>query len=352
MNRSEPPGCVEPVTYVITNFNGRDSLGSTLQTLFQNAPSIAQVIVVDDGSTDGSRDWLKEHHPTVRVIGPSVNSRNVNYIRNLGLREATTRFVFLMDNDIGIQPGCVERMLQVATADPRVHCLTPRLVNADDPDTLFADGSYLHYLGLSGRTLRNQRIQDRPIRAPEPTFGCGIMLINMDSVKQVGPFDEGYLWGWGEDAEFQLRGRLFGFRSLYVSDAVCTHESKIHGSRRAFAQMCNRYRLILTVYSMRSLILLAPGLLIFETALTAAGFLKGFWRERFGALAHAWKQRADLRKRRRFLQEGRKVRDGELIGGGPFDLPGMMLDRRWVARLSDLLSAITQINWVLVRKLL
>ena len=343
---------VEPVTYVITNFNGRDSLGPTLRTLFANAPAIDQVIVVDDGSTDGSRQWLHDNHPEVRVIGPVVNSRNVNHIRNLGLREAKTRFVFLMDNDIGIKPGCVERMLQIALADPAVHCLTPRLVNADDPQTLFADGSYLHYLGLSGRALRNQRIQDRPIRAPEPTFGCGIMLINMDSARRLGLFDEGYLWGWGEDAEFQLRGRLFGLKSMIVSDAVCTHESKIHGSRRAYAQLCNRYRLILTVYSIRSMILLAPGMLIFETALTAAGFLKGFWRERFGALTHTWRQRANIGAQRKFLQAGRKVCDAELIGGGRFDLPGMMLERRWAARLSDLLSGITQINWLLVRKLL
>lgn len=344
------PDYAAGVTYVITNFNGRQVLPGTLSALYSNACEIFSVIVIDDGSTDGSRAWLQQHYPQVIVSGPIANTRNVNAIRNLGLEQVRTRYVFLMDNDITIERGCVERLLQVARSEPDIHCLTPRLLDVDQPDRIFADGNSLHYLGLSGRAARGIPVHDRPSRPPEPTFGGGIMLIDMEAAKQVGHFDTEYLWGWGEDAEYQLRGRLLGYQALLVSDAVCLHESKQHGTGRAYAQLCNRYRLLFTFYTAHSLLLLAPGLLLFEAAISVASVMKGFWRERFGAIGHVWRLRREIRQRRQYLQAHRRRADGALIRGGPFDLPGMMLDRRLVRLLADALAAMTQLNWRMVQK--
>jgi len=347
---STPPEYTPGVTYVLTNFNGRQVLPGTLAALYRHACEIAAVIVVDDGSTDGGPAWVREHYPQVTVCGPAANTRNVNAIRNMGLQQVRTRYAFLMDNDIAIQGGAVERLLQVARGDPAVHCLTPRLLDADDPGRIFADGNSLHYLGLSGRAARGLLLSERPSRPPEPTFGGGIMLVNMEAAQTVGLFDSGYLWGWGEDADYQLRGRLYGYRALLVSDAVCLHESKQHGKDRAYAQLCNRYRLLCTVYSARSLWLLSPGLLLFEAAITVAALMKGFWRERFAAVGHVWRERANICRRRRELQAHRRVRDGQLITGGPFDLPGMMLDRPLVRFMADVLATATQLNWRLVHR--
>jgi GT2 family glycosyltransferase len=129
------------LSVVIVTYNGMDTLPGTLANLRSYPLPIEETIVVDDGSTDGSVEWLRTHAPDVRVIAFPANTGNVALVRNAGLEAASGTHVFLTDNDVELLPGCLERLLGVLQGDEHVFCVTPRLMYHDRPDVLFQDGN-------------------------------------------------------------------------------------------------------------------------------------------------------------------------------------------------------------------
>jgi GT2 family glycosyltransferase len=338
------------VTVVVTNYNGRAVLPRTLTTLRTVLGSRVPVIMVDAGSTDGSPAEVAKSFPEVRIVDPGRFTPQLNITRNLGIRAATTPLVFLIDNDIDVTPGCIEELVRVMRSSDSVFCCTPRLLDFDDANKIYADGNHLHFLGLSGATKRNRLVSDTPPRPPHATFGGGIMLIDVRHAQTLGLFDEGFAFGWADDAEFQLRGRLRGLQALHVPTAICVHASKDHGTKRSYAQFHNRYRLLWIAYSRRSLILLAPPLLAFELALTLLALALGISGERWRAIRDVWRARRDLRARRAEVQASRRVRDSELLNGGAVELGGPMGRSGALRTLTRVMTIVLDAYWHIVRR--
>jgi GT2 family glycosyltransferase len=193
-------------------------------------------------------------------------------------------------------------------------------------------------------------VASRPTQPPFATFGGGIMLIRMCHARTTGLFDEGLLHGWADDAEFQLRGRLLGFEALHDPRATMLHEDKHHGSSRAFGQTANRYRVLLTTYSWKTLLLLAPSLLTFELALTVASIRLGVGAERWRAVRHVWATRREIMAKRALLQSRRRVGDQALLVGGDFQLPGMVLRSRATSAVLKIAHGLFALNWRAVHR--
>jgi GT2 family glycosyltransferase len=348
---SAPPsaGGNQGVTAVITNYNGMGCLPATLSSLDRCGFAFAEIIVVDDGSTDGSCEWLREKYPKVKLLGFPTNTRCVNRVRNLGLSQTTTRYAFLMDNDICVLPGALEALLAVALAHPQLAAATPRLLHTDQPHLIYSDGAGFHFLGVSTAQPREQPVDTRPVGQPFQSFGCGIMLIDVDNCQRIGMFDELCPFGWGEDGEYHLRARLLGYDALHVQNSVCLHTKKDHELRRGYAQLYNRYRIIFKIYSTRSIILLAPSLLGFEAGTFATAAMKGFLRDYFRAIADTWANRKELGRTRRDLQARRRRRDHEVLEGGGFETPATLQGKGPAALAMRLFASFSQWNWRVVR---
>jgi GT2 family glycosyltransferase len=340
------------VTVVVTNYNGRAVLSRTIQTVRDVLGPDVPVIVADDGSDDGSVEDLAQRFPDVLIVSPGRHTAQLNVVRNVGIKAATTPLVFLLDNDILVTPGCFEELLRVMRSSDSVLCCTPRLLDADDQGKIYADGNYLHYMGLSGTSRRNRLVSETPPRAPEPTFSGGIMLIDMKHAAELDFFDEGFAIGWADDAEFQMRGRMRGLEALHVPTAVCIHASKDHGTKRSYGQFYNRYRLMLIAYSTPALLLLLPPLLTFETALTLLALGMGITEERFRAMRHVWRDRADICARRAKVQASRRVGDRALLAGGGVEIGGPMGRSPVIRALTRCMTATLDLYWRLVRGLL
>lgn len=340
------------VTVVITNYNGRTVLAPTVEAVRTVLGPDVPVIVSDDGSDDGSVEDLAKRFPDVRIVSPGRHTARLNVVRNVGIKAATTPLVFLLDNDILVHAGCLEELLRVMRSSESILCCTPRLIDFDDSNKIYADGNHLHFLALSGATKRNRLISETPVAPPRATFGGGIMLIDMRHAAALGYFDEGYAIGWADDAEFQMRGRLRGLQALHVSTATCTHASKDHGTKRSYGQFYNRYRLLFITYSLRTLLLLAPPLLAFEVALMLLSLDMGIADERFRAMKHLWRDRADIRARRAVVQASRRVRDSTLLNGGGVELAGRMGRSAPLRAVTRVVTILLSGYWLLVRPLL
>ena len=334
---------------VVANFNGMGTLAGTLESLQKYPIPIAEIIVVDDGSTDGSTEWLRSQHPDVCLVAFARNTGNLARVRNAGIEASTGTHIFLADNDIEILPGCLHRLLDVIRADERVFCVTPRLVYYDRPEVLFQDGNGVHFLALGTATRRGTPVAEAGVPAPFPTCGGGIMLLDRSRLRRVGDFDPGYLHAWADDAELQLRGVLYGMRCLHVPAASARHHAKVHGAKRARGQIYNRFRVLLTFYRKRTLLVLLPSLLVFELGLIATSVTHGFFGAYVAASRQAWRERRSILAVRRELQRRREVPDSQLFLAGPFELPGMFAPGPGARRAIALLQRVFDANWRIAR---
>ena len=155
------------VTTVIVNWNTVDLLDDCLASVAAEIPDgfTHQVVVVDNGSRDGSAEWLRTRHPDVTLIESPVN---LGFCRanNLALRSSSSKFVLLINTDARLTPGSFQAMLDRLSDDPRAAIVGPRLVYGDGtfqrwtagaPIGLRSMATYLFGLDrLGGRSLARQ----------------------------------------------------------------------------------------------------------------------------------------------------------------------------------------------------
>jgi len=341
------PATAKRVSVVIINYNGRDTLPKTLESIKSSSFPFAEIIVVDDGSTDGSAEQVRADHPDVRLVALPKNTRNTSLVRNSGLKLVTTPFALLLDNDVTVLGESVKKLLDAAQHNEKLLAITPRLLDEDNRDSIYMDGSVLHFLGLTIKANRARRVSESPLTEPFSSFGSGIMLMRMAIARKIGLFDEAYEFGWGDDGEFHVRGRLMGYDVLHHPGAPFLHAAKQHGKKRAYAQLHNRYRFMFTYYSRTTLLLLLPSLLIFELGLICALLAMGLGRDWSRAVSANWRTRKTLMAHRKMLQHSRRVRDHDILSSGYFQLPGMVANGKVANALAKLVALPLNLNWFL-----
>ena len=345
----DDPGLLE---VVVVNFNGRETLPGTLSALVEAGIRPEQIILSDDASTDGSPEEAARTYPGIRMVRQQRNLGSANGVRNAGLALVGARYAFLTDNDIIVTRESLQLLLQVLLSTPGAVIVTPRLVDASQPDEIRHDGNRLHFLGLSGDSPRGLPVDYLPSPSVRPTFGGGIMMFDTRVGKRIGWMDCGYRQGWASDAEVQLRVRALGYEALHESRATMTHFGKNHGTRRALGQMSNRYRLILTYFSWYTILILLPSLGCFEIALTLTAIKLGVLDQRIDALRTTWRSRKELRLRRSEIQTQRQRSDLELLTAGSFELPGVARERAGARALMHIASFFLGLNWQILRMIM
>ena len=306
------------------------------------------ITVVDVASTDGTLDWLARTWPDIRVRrlerndGPSPG-------RNVGLREATRRFVLLMDADVVVDADAVQRLHADMVANPAIKIGSPVVVHLSQPDTIQYAGGALHFICEAINPWLNRPLVER---GPEPADinaapTCALLLDREASI-DIGLFDERYFIG-KEDGDFTHRMRLAGYTIRELPDAIVRHRSRPRGTWLFYYQIRNRWHFMLKNYQWRTLIIILPCLLIHEPIQFAVLIAKGHARTYFRAAAGLLAMLPDLGRDRALTRRIRKVDDGALLQSGPLivreDLAGGGMARTAKAVYEGFLNA----YWRLLR---
>lgn len=245
------PGISSPpveLSIVIVNFNTGRLLGECLTSIRRSAGEVAlEVLVVDNASTDGSFDVLREH-PEVQGMR---NAANVGFARavNQALAVAKGRFVLLLNPDTEVPPGACRRLLDFADTHPGAGIVGPRLVNPDGtlqtsayrfPTLVQAAGTVLGVKRLvpvrwlrahAGRWLGSRFGQLDPHVTPRPvdlvTGAC--MLVRRQVLDAIGGLDPRFFL-YFEEKDFCLRARRAGFATYFDPSTEVLHA--IGGSSR------------------------------------------------------------------------------------------------------------------------
>lgn len=208
------------VSIVTATFNRLDLSRQFLDSLERHPPPEPWDIVwVDDGSTDGTREWLQSlPAPRHRVL---LNERNLGYAvgNNRGARLASGDILAFLNNDLVLAPGWFAPMLAALDSDPQAGVVGNVQLNARTGEV---DHSGVYYYARGkpthDRTLPSGPAKIRPVVAA--TAAC--MLMRRERFLQLGGFDERYING-GEDVDLCLRSRAAGWQNLVALDSVVLH---------------------------------------------------------------------------------------------------------------------------------
>jgi GT2 family glycosyltransferase len=204
------------ISVVILNWNGKKFLRPCLESLRPQLGEKNEVIVVDNGSTDGSVEEIREEYPWVRLIPLEKNTGFAGGC-NRGIEEAGRRWVFLLNNDTVVREDLLQTLASAIREFPRTEVLSCRMVGFSDPDRI-------DNLGLAPTFWTpGRQIRDNPERGRE-VFGPsgGAALIRKDLFESPGGFDEDF-FAYCEDVDLAWRLRLRGATCQYIPAAVVRH---------------------------------------------------------------------------------------------------------------------------------
>ncbi|HEX6349265.1 MAG TPA: glycosyltransferase family 2 protein [Candidatus Dormibacteraeota bacterium] len=209
---------------VLVNYNGHGRLQACLEALRPQAVDAgAEVVVVDNASTDYSLQWLREQRGWLRLIASSVNL-GFAAANNLAIRESKAPFLILLNTDTRPRPGALGALLAAAESSPRAAAVTAKLVFADRPSVIQNAGLLLLSDGSGGDRGTGEEDRGQFDRAEEVFGACGAaMLLRRMALTEAGLFDQTF-WMYYEDLDLSWRLRLAGWRVLYEPGAVVEHE--------------------------------------------------------------------------------------------------------------------------------
>jgi GT2 family glycosyltransferase len=231
------------VTVVIPNWNTKRWLPGCLDGLRAQRYQDFQVILVDNGSTDGSVAFVRQHYPQVRILTFARNKGFAPAV-NAGIQQSHSKYVALLNADTVPRPNwllcLVEAMEQ---SPPGVGCLASKMLRLGDPDVIDDAGDILSWYGVARKRGLGEPA-DSYNKAEQVFSACaGAALYRRTFLEDVGGFDESFV-SYLEDIDLGLRGHLLGYRCLYVPGAEVLHQS--HGSgiaRSRYVYLMTRNRL-------------------------------------------------------------------------------------------------------------
>ncbi len=224
---------------IIVSWNVREHLDRCLRSLrvtLEEDGVDAQVWVIDNASTDGSADLVREHHPWVHL---EASERNLGYVRgnNLALDRllGAVQYLWLLNPDTIVNPGDVRALVAFMDEHPRAGLAGPVLLNVDGSlqecafrfpglsQALFALGQMpnrLYHTALNGRYPTERYTQSEPSRIDHPLGAA--MIARADAVRAVGLLDERFFM-YCEEIDWAWRMRKAGWESWIVPAVRITH---------------------------------------------------------------------------------------------------------------------------------
>jgi len=293
------------------NYNGRELLEEFLDSLRAQDYPIAQIIMVDDGSTDGSVEFVQREYPEVTVIPMGYNSGNVNKVWNRGIQEAHTRYVLSMDNDMTLAPDALGKLVEGLLTLPDAVITTPRVLDYENREVISQEAHRVHFVGFGVQGDRDKHISQATNVPDRGRVGCGQQLLDREAIAPFGFYDEGLAFGIN-DMDLPWRMNLAGLASYQIPDAHFFNR-QVRKQPRYLGQVLNRWIFIFQLFALRTLVLTLPAILSFELLLAVYIGLKGGWDVYPKAVYQLVKQAPRLWMRRREIQATRKVSDRDLL---------------------------------------
>ncbi len=212
----------ETIDVIIPSYNGIGYIPDCLDSLRKQLRKPDEIIVVDDGSTDGTASLISKDYPEVRLVRLDSN-RGFAAAVNAGILHGKGTYVALLNNDTRVTPQWLLELKKTLDENPSVGFCSSKMVFADQPDVINSIGIGFTRAGTAFDVGYGQKDGDK-FERPRQVFGAcaGAAMYRRQLFDDIGLFDED-LFMWYEDADLSFRAQLAGYRCLYVPTALVNH---------------------------------------------------------------------------------------------------------------------------------
>ncbi len=208
------------ITIVIPNYNGKHFLEDCLQSIEEFAPKDVKVLVIDNGSTDGSVSYL-EDNKQIESVFLKENSGFCHAV-NLGIQMAKTKYVILLNNDTKICAGYVQELVKRMESDERIFSVSPKMLMMHDPSRIDNAGDFYSALGWAKARGVGKAELDYDQGGEIFSACAGAAIYRREAFEQVGYFDESH-FAYLEDVDLGYRARLCSYLNFYEPKARVEH---------------------------------------------------------------------------------------------------------------------------------
>ncbi|MFH1221417.1 MAG: glycosyltransferase family 2 protein [Candidatus Eisenbacteria bacterium] len=212
------------VSVVIPNLNGKDLLGDCLRSLERQTFKDFEVVLVDNGSTDGSVAFVKDRFPWIARVIENPSNLGFAVACNQGIEGSAGELVALLNNDTEAHPAWLAELVRVADGNPGAGMFASKTLLFDRRDTIDTAGHLMYPDGLNrgrGRLEVDSGQYDAKIDVFFPSGAAALYRRKM--FDDIGLFDQ-YHFAYGDDTDIGIRGRLAGWTCLFVPGAIVYHK--------------------------------------------------------------------------------------------------------------------------------
>ena len=210
------------ISVVIPNWNGERFLPLSLGSLKKSRFKDLETIVVNNGSTDKSVEYIRKNHPDVRLINLDKNY-GFAFACNRGIEASKGKYVFLLNNDMEVDKDCLDELFKTMEEHPQCSAAAVKMMFYDKRDKIYNTGDMLGITGTGGQRGfgemdKGQYEEQEYVQGV--TAGAGFYRKSV--FDEIGLLDEDYFI-FSEDVDWNFRAVLFGYKTIYVPTALCYH---------------------------------------------------------------------------------------------------------------------------------
>ncbi|MDC0946848.1 glycosyltransferase family 2 protein [Nitrospinaceae bacterium] len=309
---------MKKISAIVVNWNGKEVLSGCLRSLLDQDCKDFEILVVDNGSKDGSQTLVKKEFPTVKLI---ENEANLGFgpAVNKGLEKAEGDYLIFLNNDLALQPDCLRQLAKLLDSDPTVGAAIPKILyySSSEKNTsretarINSYGVLVNYTGIACPNLIDQFDQ---FNLPLTESACGgIFMFPREVYEKVGGFDED-LFLYHEDHDLSWRIRMMGWKLMVVPDSVCYHHYYFNkGVLKFYRSEKNRLHILLKNFECKTLCLIAPAIVLVEISQIVHAVFHGWFFMKLKSYREIAAQSIKISRKRRQIQSTRKVADKEIV---------------------------------------
>ncbi len=306
------------IALIVLNYNGKHFLGPCLASITRQTLAPDELILVDNGSTDGSQDWITANYPQAKLVEMGYNS-GFSIAMNRGVAESSSDFLALLNNDTECEPQWLEQLAGALSQHPEIGFCASRMLIFQHRDLIDAAGDVFTTAAFAGKRGWLQSERDMKFDKRERVFGAcaGAAMYRKVIFEEVGGFDDDF-FAYQEDTDLSLRLQLAGYPCLYVPEAVVYHHVGGTSKKQKYGfsiRLEQRNQILLLVKNLPSGFYIRFGLpiLLGHFCLFLMRIKRGYGTSAILGLWDALRGlRTALRKRKR-IQENRRVTNAYLI---------------------------------------
>jgi GT2 family glycosyltransferase len=220
------------VSVIIPNFNGKHFLNNCLTSLIDQKDYINEVIIIDNGSSDGSQEFIKNKIKDNLNIMDDINFK-INLIENKknlgfstavnqGIKYSICELVFLINNDVELDKDCIPNLIKCVISRDDIFSASSKMIQSDNRDLIDDAGDEYTIFGWTKKIGNNKNVANYT-HSREIFSSCGGAALYKKAIfNEIGYFDENF-FAYMEDVDIGYRALIEGYKNVYCPDARVFH---------------------------------------------------------------------------------------------------------------------------------